>query len=209
MSRIPRRSVVRESGVVLLFALVLLVILLIASVALVRSSLNTSLAAGDIGFKRDLQMQAGRGIQAAENEFKSGGALASATTLDSDLASANYSSTMLPSGPNGIPTMLLNDSAWTMTGADISDATAPITDPVTHKTVATGITIRYVIDRLCTSSGAITDPSQCVISQLGQDKGGTAWMKKAGGTPQPVYRITVRVLGPHNTQTFVQQLISE
>ncbi len=209
MSRIPSRSVRRESGVVLLFALVLLVILLLSSIALVRSSVNSTLAAGNISFKRDLQMQAGRGIQAAENEFKSGGPLASATTLDSNLASANYSSTMLPSGPNGIPTMLLDDSSWTMTGSDISDSSAPITDPVTHKTVTTGVTIRYVIDRLCTSTGVITDPSQCVIGQLGQDKGGTAWLKKAGGTPQPIYRITVRVLGPHNTQTFVQQLISE
>jgi Tfp pilus assembly protein PilX len=208
MFRIPSRSVRRQSGVVLLFALVLLVILLLASIALVRSSVNSTLAAGNIGFKRDLQMQAGRGIQAAENEFKSG-ALANAATLNSDLASANYSSSMLPSGPNGIPNMLLDDSSWTMTGSDLSDSTTPITDPTTHKTVTTGITIRYVIDRLCTSSGVITDPSQCVISQLGQDKGGTAWLKKAGGTPQPVYRITVRVLGPHNTQTFVQQLISE
>lgn len=202
----PKRR--RASGAVLLFVLVILVIMLVASVALVRSTMDSTLMAGNLAFKRDMQVQAARGVAAAEAELRTG-ALSSATALDSDLASANYSATMLPSSANGIPNMLLDDSAWTMTGADIDDTTAPVTDPSTGKTLVTGLTIRFVIDRLCTTSGPVTNAADCVVSLLGEDKGGTAWLKKAGGSVHPVYRISVRVTGPHDAQTFVQQLISE
>ena len=210
----PRR-VARARGAVLLFALVLLLILLLASVALVRSTLTNNELAGGLSFKRDLQLQAGRGIQAAENELGQGGSLSSATSRESDQIGSYYSATMLPSNAQGIPTVLIdaatsNPGSGTVPVGEIDPpGQSSIVDPVSGKTVATGITIYYVIDRLCTSAGAITSASTCVLHELGQDKGGTAWLKKAGGALLPVYRISVAVVGPHNAQTYVQQLVTE
>lgn len=152
-------------------------------------------------------MQGQRGIAAAEALLKTG-ALSNIALLASNQSADNYSASMLPSSANGIPNMLLDDSQWTMsTGNDLSDATTPMVDPVTGTTWTTGITIRYVIDRLCLAAGP-SSPSTCVISSSGQDKGGTSWLKKAGGASTPIYRITVRVSGPHNSQTFFQEMVA-
>lgn len=208
--RLPSRRPGRQGGAVLLFALVLLVVLLLTTMALLRSSMSDQLLAGNIGFKRDLQMQGQRGIEYAETLFSGSGLLASSTNLVANQSSVNYSATVLSAGANGIPTILLDDTAWAASGmsaADISDSNTALVDPVTGQTLSTGITMRYVIDRMCSSTGT-ANPSTCVVSAIGQDTGGTSWQKKAGGSTKPVYRITVRVDGPHNTQTFLQQLVS-
>lgn len=206
LERRLRGAARRQSGMVLLFTLILVVILLISAIAFVRSSSNTALIAGNLAFKKDLQMQGQRGLAAAETLLKTG-ALSNTALLIANQPADNYSATMLPSSASGIPTMLLDDALWNMTGSDITDATTPLVDPATGKTWTTGVSIRYVIDRLCQNAGPPT-AATCVISSSGQDKGGTDWLKRAGGVPMSVYRITVRVDGPHNSQTFVQEMVA-
>ena len=189
----------RQEGIIVVFTLLAVVLLLIASVALVRS-FDTSLSlAGNMAFKRDLVNQSERAIAKAINAVSIGGVLAADTTRQANSLTNNYFATTLASEAHGIPTVLIDDSAWTTAGLT---ATSDITDSTS------GVSVRYVIDRLCLSGTVASSTVSCAISALGADKGGTIWIKRAGGSSLPVYRISVRVTGPRNTQTYVQASIS-
>jgi Tfp pilus assembly protein PilX len=185
----------RQRGVVLLFCLIVLVILLAGGVAVVRS-MNTSLtSAGNLAFRRDLVNQGERAVSAVLAKFASTGTLASATT---DLPGENFKATKLDTNAQGIPKALLDDTAFATVGKasnDITDATAQVT-------------IRYLIDRLCTDSGAATSTG-CVQSAAAPS-GGTA-----SPTPPPapptatIYRLSLRVSGPRDTQVFVQSTFTK
>lgn len=193
--RIPRR----QDGIIVLFTLLAVVLLLIASVALVRSFDTSLTLAGNMAFKRDLVNQSERAVAKAIAAVSIGGALASDATRQANSLTNNYFATTLTSEAHGIPTILVDDSAWTTAGLT---ATGDITD------VTSNVSIRYVIDRLCLTGTVASSTVSCAISALGADKGGTIWIKRAGGSSLPVYRVSVRVTGPRNTQTFVQATIS-
>ena len=203
LSRSGSRS--RERGVVLLFSLIALVIMLLAAVALVRSFNSSLFTAGNIAFKRDMQNQGERAVDKALTEFRSGGSLDTPAKRAANLLTSNYSATMLAVNAQGIPDALQNDTTFAVVGtsADL-------------KSTDQSVTIRYVIDRLCSTSGDETTlgSSGCLLADnlvpagtsssnlLGPDRslGG-----RSGATPQGVvYRLSVKVTGPRSTQSFFQ-----
>jgi type IV pilus assembly protein PilX len=182
----------RQRGVVLIFTLIILLILTIGAVALMRS-MNTSLfSAGNLAFRRDLVNQGEQAVSTVITEFKSGGALSISTTDAASVPALNYSATMLASNAQGVPSALLDNTAFAAvaTGADLTGATGDVT-------------IRYVIDRLCNALGPSTG-AQCVQSSAAPT-GGTA--NTTPGVPPPtatVYRLSARITGPRSTQVFLQ-----
>jgi type IV pilus assembly protein PilX len=187
-----------QSGIIVVFTLIAVVLLLIASVALVRS-FDTSLnIAGNMGFKRDLVNQSERGIARAVSGMSIGGALADETLRQNNAPAENYSATTLASDLHGIPNILINDNDWaasgTMTMLDITDTNSQIR-------------IRYVIDRLCVDFGPAT-PASCAVS-VPIPTGGSDALNRPIANTLPVYRISVRIRGPRNTQSFVQSSISQ
>jgi len=179
----------------MIIALIALVVLLIGGVALVRSLRTSSLLSGNLAVKRDLLNQGERGFSAAVTALSSG-ALNTETIRSSDLKSANYVSYQLASNSQGIPLVLVNDSTYSSLGLSLTD----ITDS------STGITIRYVIDRQCASTGAFST-STCLYTTSTADSSGSGHLLKPGGESRPAYRITVRVTDTHrNTQTFAQMI---
>jgi hypothetical protein len=89
--------------------------------------------------------------------------------------------------------LLANDATFAVTGSVGNDISAP-----------GGLQIRYVIDRLCTATGAAST-GRCAVYQRSGDKGGSSRVVKAGTTAMWVYRISVRVRDSQkNTLTFVQ-----
>ncbi|MGM9483692.1 pilus assembly PilX family protein [Roseateles sp. NT4] len=202
-SRLLRRQ---QRGIVLIFALITLVILLIGAVAISRSINSSQFAVGNIGFKRDLTNQGERALQAAMDAVRAGGQLDTVTKRNANLLAANYSATLLPTNAQGIPTALLaSDTAFAAVGtaADITPA-------------GTGVTIRYVIDRLSTAAGACTSATCTMVNQSvfggsssewinSQTNSGAANNANPSAVPeQPIFRITVRVKGPRNTLSFFQ-----
>jgi Tfp pilus assembly protein PilX len=189
------RAAKRQHGVVLLFCLVILVILLAGGVAVVRS-MHTSLStAGNLAFRRDLVNQGERAVSAVLAKFATSGTLATATT---DVPAENFKATKLDTNAQGVPKALLDDTAFGAVGKASND----ITDS------AAQVSIRYVIDRLCTSSGTATSIG-CVQSSAAPS-GGTA-----GPVPPPppptatVYRLSMRISGPRDTQVFVQSTFTK
>ncbi|MES2832166.1 MAG: hypothetical protein V4695_09250 [Pseudomonadota bacterium] len=187
----------RQRGVIVLFTMIAVVLLLIGSVALVRSFDTAQTLAGNMAFKRDLVNQAERGIARAVASVSPAGALEFDSVRQANSLDNNYSATTLASNSHGIPIILIDEAAWQasgMAGTDLVDS-------------STNIQIRYVIDRMC-SAGGVSTTANCAISSLDIDKNGTNWIRRAGGGMLPVYRISVRVTGPRNTQTYVQSTVS-
>jgi Tfp pilus assembly protein PilX len=193
-SSAPRGGVIRplrqaQRGVSMIVTLIALVLLLVGAAAMMRSVDTSSVLIGNLAFRRDLTNRAERAIMNARTALVSG-SLSSESSRIANLASENYSAVRLDNGSNGVPKVLTQDSLFTMTHADITDADA-------------GITLRYVIDRQCISAGAFTT-STCEVLESASDAGGSNWLRKPGGASRPVYRISVRVQGPRSTEAYFQ-----
>jgi type IV pilus assembly protein PilX len=197
MNRFQFASAARQRGVVLIFSLIVLLILAIGAVAILRSVNSSLLSAGNLAFHRDLVNQGEQAVSNVMTEFKTNAPpLSGATTAD--LPAANYKSTELPTNAQGVPLALLDDTAGPNGFLSIGVAANDIVPSATSQ-----VTIRYVIDRLCTLTGTASSPN-CVQS-TGLPTGGTANHNTAVAPPSAtVYRISVRVTGPRNTQTFLQ-----
>ena len=190
---VTTRSRRRQRGVSMLIALIGLLLLMIGAVAMMRSFDTGSVLAGNLAFRRDAGHQGDRGVAAAQ-ALLDAGALASETARERDDPASNYSAVRLPTDAGGIPLVLLSESQFMGAGMkadnDIADKDS-------------AVTIRYVIDRQCSSPGPF-DPARCASAPKAGDTGGTHWLPKPSGSADAVYRVTVRVDGPRSTQAFVQ-----
>jgi len=197
MNRLKFASAARQQGVVLIFSLIVLLILAIGAVALLRSVDTSLVSAGNLAFRRDLVNQAEQAIATVMTEFKTNGPPLSTSPTSANLLAANYSASTLITNAQGVPTALLDDAVFGVVGTAANDII-----PIIPNTTAQ-VRIRYVIDRLCTAAGAASS-SNCVQS-TGLPTGGTANRNTAVAPPSAtVYRISVRVDGPRNTQAFLQ-----
>jgi type IV pilus assembly protein PilX len=192
MSCVSIGSRARQRGVVLIFALIALLIIAIGAVALLRSVDSSLLSSGNLAFHRDLVNQAEQAVSTVMTGFKTNVIPPSGLTSTSSPAS-NYSASVLPTNPQGVPLALLDNAAFGLVGSAANDLAGATPD----------IKIRYLIDRLCTSSGGASSPN-CVQS-TGLPTGGTANRNTAVAPPSAtVYRVSVRVDGPRKTQAFLQ-----
>jgi len=191
-------SPARQRGVVLIFSLIVLLILAIGAVALLRSVNSSLLSSGNLAFHRDLVNQAEQAVSTVVTQFKTGGlpvgdGVSFTGQTATSLPAANYSAAALPTNAQGVPVALLDNGAFNAVATAANDLPGATPD----------IKIRYVIDRLCTATGGATS-ADCVQS-TGLPTGGTANRNTAVAPPSAtVYRISVRVDGPRNTQAFLQ-----
>lgn len=182
----------------LIYSIIILLILTIGAVALMRS-MNTSLfSAGNLAFRRDLMNQGEQAVSNVLAQFHCVGVipcpLASSSSTTVNVPSLNYSAVTLPTNPQGVPLALLNNATFATVGLAANDIAGPTPD----------VTIRYVIDRLCTTTG--TSTSALCVQSTAAPTGGTAGsaMPMAPPPTATVYRLSVRVSGARNTQVFLQ-----
>lgn len=185
-----------ERGVVLLLCLIVLVVLLAGGVAVVRS-MNTSLSsAGNLAFKRDLVNQGEQAADAVLKLFATGALSTSGADLVS-VKAQNYSATRLDTNERGIPRALLSNTEFDTVGTSSND--------IQDTSRKDQIKVRYVIDRLCNATGA-PSKSNCVYAPATTDvRGGS--VQESSRPPPPkalVYRLSIRVDGPRDTQVFLQ-----
>ncbi|OWQ83565.1 hypothetical protein CDN99_25880 [Roseateles aquatilis] len=188
-----RRAASRERGVIMVIALITLAVLLIGAAATMRSMNVSLLNAGNFGFKRDMANQAERAIRAATTSLATGN-LSTAASRQSSNAAFNYSATLLASDASGIPTAMLN-----MTDVDGLNGAGNVANAITLPD--DGIQLHYLIERLCSTAGAFS-VGNCQV--LGRSSNSGSNLKNPVVPPQPTYRITVRVRGPHNAYSFYQ-----
>lgn len=207
-----RCGAARQQGAVLLITLVILAVLLISSVALVRSFDTSLFQAGNIAFKRDLVNQGERVVPAVMTAFDTG-ALATAAARANSVPARNYSATILPSNAQGVPLALLDNEQFALVASAANNISVP----------DQGVTISYVVDRQCSAPGldSTLSNSECILADGGMPAGGSDYLWRraenpaaggggAGAVPQQVvYRISIRVDGPRNTQAFLQTTFTQ
>ena len=195
-----------QRGVVMLFGLIALAIMLIGAAAMVRSMNTSMFTAGNLGFKRDMANQMERAISVVTEDLRVG-VLAAETARQANNTARNYSSTLLASNAQGIPNALLSDSTFTTVAVASNDISVP----------DQAITVRYVIDRLCANTGvAATTHCQMAPDPLPRGGGSSGATGAEYGTPggggavsqRVIYRLSIRVTGPRNTQAFYQSTMT-
>ena len=176
----PRRM---RRGVTMLMVLLLLSVMLLGGMALARMTEIGTLAAGNSSYRE-------ASLQASEVGLNT--AYAAVRTVANNVEDANvgnwYWSTIQPADAAGIPTV-----NW---------AAAP--------EVMAGIySVRYVIERMCNTTPVTHTLRQCLVKQVPQIESSRVGQEALEPPNSRQFRITVRVTGPKETQTWVQSLVTK
>ena len=172
----------RQQGTSLVIVVILLVILMVSALALVRSSETVGAVAGNVAFKQAATEAGDVGIAAATNWV---GAL---TAVDTAVAGVYYATRQNVDG-YGLPTI-----DWS---------------PVPESTV-NAFKVQYVVERLCQGPTPVANlTAQCLTGQNQQSGSRRVGSPSYSGGTAVFYRVTVRVKGPRNRESFVQSLLSK
>ena len=196
----PCRQRASARGAVLILTLIVLVVMIIASVAMVRSVDITTQIAGNLAFRQSGVQAADSGVELARKWLMTGGA-----DLTRDQAPSYYST--WSGGVTGTPAIF----------DPVNPATFKWDGKTTLPVDAAGNTVAYVVHRMCQSAGDPGDPSNNCITAPTSASGNSNRIKEGGefactgsnctASSNPYYRITVKVTGPHNTVSYIQSVI--
>lgn len=172
-----------QKGVVLFVALIALVVMSLAAVALIRSVDTNSIIAGNLSFKQSSLLSADRGAEAAITWLSA----QTNADLGNDASASGYYATMLADAKGLV---------------DASGVSGTITNPDVN-----GNSITYVIQRLCRTLGLPTPDELVNTCSTGpsENKSDLSEMsQESQAQTGMVYRITVKVVGPRNTVSYIQ-----
>lgn len=198
----------KQRGVVLFLALIALVVMSLAAVALIRSVDTNTLIAGNLAFRQAATTAGDAGIEAAIAQLKVIRNASVGINVVTDSAHP-FNKTALSTEhgyfSNADPTFNLTlASNWTG-----DNRVALAAD-------ANGNTVEYIIQRMCRVANTRIQDADCLFSAASKDNGGQKiplskdicdgpGCPSAGETPQ--VRITVRVVGPRNTLSYLQAFV--
>ncbi len=180
--RLRRSFQAAQRGVTILVVLVLLSVMLLGGLALARMTEIGTLAAGNSAF-RDAALQASEiGLNDVYAQVRAIG--------DENVAVGTwYQPSTMASDANGLP----------------------IVDWSTLPEIIVGqYSVRYVADRICEGALPVADPlRQCLVKQMPQLSSADASKEKLDPPNAKQFRVTIRVTGPKNTQTWVQSMVTK
>ena len=190
---------VRQRGVVLTIALIVLVAMTLAGLALVRSVDTSNIIAGNLAFQQAATQSGDIGTETAVTWLQANFA---GITLQQSIPAQGYvASRQDPAVGQSW------DAFWTNTLVPAGQIVTLAQD------TTTGNTVSYTIQRTCAQAGDPTVPlTDCAISQAAAAT--TSGSSKGVGVPplqyssQVYYRITTRVAGPRNTVSYVQTIVA-
>lgn len=188
----------RQSGVVLMMALIVLVAMTLAGIALVRSVDTTNVIAGNLAFQQAATHSGDVGTETAANWLtaNSGG-----NTLHANIFGQGYAASFQPPPAVGQSW----DAYW-------KAVLVPAGQVVTLAPDGAGNTVAYAIQRLCNATGdPLANTTGCAVTQSSSVSSSSS--KTAGTvallyTSQIYYRITTRIAGPRNTVSYVQTIVA-
>lgn len=202
--------VARQRGVALFFALICMVAIMLAAVALVRSVDTAALISGNLAFQQSATMSGDAGTEAAITWLAATEAANAALNVltnaahpfNTNNAAAGYYASL--------------DPAKSLTASSGTRFVWDNTDSVGLATDSSGNTTRYVIQRMCRTSGVAVANASCLFSgavldnnkqniPLPQEICQGPGCPVAGQTP--MLRITSRTTGPKNTLSYVQAFV--
>jgi hypothetical protein len=183
----------KQRGVIATFiAIIVLIATLIAAAALSVSVNTSNTIAGNMAFRQGLVQESERAYGAVMSGFNF-----DVPADDSDRPAAGYFASIQPyAAASGIPTLLA--------GATPGGVALPPS--------ATGNSVRYVIERLCTASGPASKPT-CIVPLASSNGGsvsnqtGDQGNKNFQSRISVAYRLTVRVDGPRGSVGYMQTIL--
>ncbi len=211
-----------QHGVVLFFALLALAVMSIASVALIRGVDTNSLVTGNLVYRQSANTSTAIAFERVAQ------VMSTIKTVDShqdipDVAYYRSCNTFdtVPSNNTCRGEQLTNRQVWETRSRlvpTLSDGNDALTDGIDRF----GNTITYVVERMCTyaatETGEETDGAHCMLAdgaaEDNNSKGGVGAVAglflqgRPSAQAQPVYRITLRILGLKNTVSYVQSFYS-
>lgn len=188
-----------QKGVVLFFSLIALVVMSLAAVALIRSVDTTSLIAGNLSFRRSATISADSGTEAAK------------LWLDAKI-NANDILLKNNSTANGYYATNTANAKTLVSGLTAQLATGT---GITAGVDGSGNKITYIIQRMCNQTGD-SDEYKCLLNTNKSNKntnrggggGGYKLPPVVTISKTPIYRVTVKVVGPKNTVSYIQAFLS-
>lgn len=187
-----------QHGVVLFVALIALVVMSLAAVALIRSVDTNTLITGNLSFKQSSVIAADQGIEEAITRLNAQ-AVANADVLNTSSAANGYFATFLAPSPNLDDLAVLKDDAtWAANSVSVASVGSE--------------NIRIIVQRMCRNELAPAKET-CLF---GEDEVGTGSKgvkdateagAKVSGAQSPMYRVTVRSVGPKNTVSYTQAYV--
>jgi len=193
----PLRSFPRpgQRGIALPVMLIMLLILLVSSIYLLRSSNSTTLTAANLAYDAQLARATDFGLHTGF-QWLSQTASANRATLNANVAGQGYRATMNP--------------RLSVRSGEFWDGSRLVDD-------GKGNTIRYVIHRMCTLASPTNAPNNyCVRTTANTAELGNAVrigdsMKTDGalfnGVPQTHFVITARIDGPRGGNVITQMVV--
>lgn len=188
----------KQSGIVLIVALIVLIAMTIAAIALIRSTDLTNIIAGNLAFKQGATHSGDIGVEAAFTFLDTN---RTGVLLHSDVANQGYSA-------NGNDPLRSPATGQTW---EAFWAALPAGRIRTLPQDAAGNTVSYIIDRLCALPGDPAGGANCTASTVAStaSPSGEEGGEKGITAPSAIYyRITVRIVGPRNTVSFVQSVVT-
>lgn len=211
-----QRSIRCQRGLSLLFALLALAVMSLASVALVRSVDTSSLIAGNLGFKQDATAAAG---QAAERAIEWLVANTGAALENDDVAAGYYASSLDALDVTGTGSTSSTRAVvdWMEDGCKVDAKTgfAACLTPSPEIVLNAGANrARYVISRLCAGEGspAVVDCAFPIGSAFssGGNKGVVDYKARKAMlavSNQQYYRIVVRAQSARGTVSYTETIV--
>jgi Tfp pilus assembly protein PilX len=206
----------QQRGIVLIIALIVLVAMMLAGVAMVRSVDTTTIIAGNLAFRQSATNSADAAAETAITWLETRyvvDAVGRRTavinpvtnqpwTERDDVANGYYAAGNLP---QYLPAANESwDAFWTKAGGLAVQATAPTPDAIGNQN-------SYVIHRLCQNVGDPTSGANCasspvLISYAGNEQ--EAGKDQIASSLGVYYRITVRSQGPRGTVSYIQAIVA-
>jgi len=218
-SRNPARRK-HASGIALIVALIALVGITLAALALVRSVSTGLEISGNMAFKEASIAVGDLGTETAVKWLKD-----NFDKLDVDGAVgkgyyASYGYACDLTG-NQTPTDTSDDMVWNATtgSANCNEVGAQVASANSYSqtNVPSGYKVYFVINRMCNKEGKPDVDSTVTCNPYPDASGGLEKSTKGGGSYSnlplsggviPYYRITAKIVGPRNTVSYTQALVT-
>lgn len=191
----------KQIGVVLFIALIALVVMSLAAAALIRSVDTNTLITGNLAFKQSAIVSSDRGVETAVG-WLNAQAIANVASLNADSVGNGYFSTF--------DALDLDDRAVLRAAATWANnsAVASGANITAGREIGTGNEIRYIVQRMCREPNVAPNVDDCQFG-AGADSTGSIGgdhdlQLNLSPLPSPMYRVTVRVVGPKNTVSYTQ-----
>lgn len=214
----------KQAGLVLFFALLALAVMSLAAVALIRGVDTNALLSGNLVFRQSASPASNVALEGVAATISKSITLADSVKHQPSMGYfANCSQFDTVPNDRICDAKRLTTMTWTDANSRLVPSQTDGNDEIRDGKDRQGNEIRYIVERMCSYSEAEiaagtakSDSTRCMMASA-PSNGETCSHNQANielfkrciaSADSPLYRITLRISGPKQTQTFMQAFFS-